>query len=63
MGSAVIPLRSETEMLVRKLADCKMQEQDVADTEARKNKEIFAVFCNVEQAPSETTESLKENVG
>ncbi len=47
---------------VSRLTDCKMQDQDLADQEARKKKELNAVLRNFEQEEDETPDSLKEKV-
>ena len=47
---------------VSRLTDCKMQDQDLADQEARKKKELNAVLRNFEQEEDETPGTLKEKV-
>ena len=47
---------------VSRLTDCKIQDQDLADQEARKKKEVNAVLRNFEQEEGETPDSLKEKV-
>lgn len=47
---------------VSRLTDCKMQDQDLADQDARKNKELNAVLRNFEQEEGETPETLKLKV-
>ena len=47
---------------VSRLTDCKMQEMDLADQEARKKKELNAVLRNFEQEAGETPASLKKKV-
>ncbi|KAL3134402.1 hypothetical protein ABBQ38_006464 [Trebouxia sp. C0009 RCD-2024] len=53
---------AEVASRVARLTDCKMQDMDLADQEARKNKELNAVFRNLEQVEGETSESLKDQV-
>lgn len=47
---------------VSRLTDCKMQDQDLADQEARKKKEVNAVLRNFEQEEGETPDFFKEKV-
>jgi len=47
---------------VSRLTDCKMQDQDLADQEARKKKEVNAVLRNFGQEEDETPDCLKEKV-
>ena len=54
--------QGQLEKVVSRLTECKMQEQDLADVEARKKKELNAVLRNFEQEEEETPESLKEKV-
>ena len=47
---------------VARLTDCKMQDLDLADQEARNKKELNAVLRNLEQEEHETAESLQLKV-
>lgn len=52
----------QLEKVVSRLTECKMQEQDLADAEVRKKKELNAVLRNLEQEEEETPDNLKKKV-
>ena len=53
---------AEVASRVARLTDCKMQDMDLADKEARKTKELNAVLRNFEQEEEETSDSLQVKV-
>ena len=53
---------AEVASRVARLTDCKMQDMDLADQEARKKKELNAVLRNLRQVEGESSESLKVQV-
>ena len=53
---------AEVASRVARLTDCKMQDLDLADQEARNKKELNAVLRNLEQVEDETAENLQLKV-
>ena len=60
--ASVASSTGQLEKHVSRLTECKMQEQDKADQEARNKRELNAVLRNFAQEEGETPESLKDQV-